>query len=305
MSESPRIGLYGGPATRFYLVIDGQRKGPFALEELPERGLEHDTLVWHTGLSEWLRADKIPALREVLLTIPPPLPETPPPLSPRRPSAVTPEVFHSLCVWWLLLLGGAVGLPLLGGLSFTVAQTQYERFNGPWGVYWDYNGLGRALVALGGVLTALGGLSLVASVAIFAVFLYKVWDVVQDGRARATPERAVGFLFIPFFNLYWVFVAIHGLALDLDRALRRQGRADVAPPSPGLALAFCVLWVCTWVPYLNLVAVIPMLVVLILLVLSFKRAAAALAAGRRPAPSRPSDAAPDAITQRRPTPEAL
>src|SRR5262245_27769371 len=100
MSEAARIGLYDGPAIRFYMVIDGQRRGPFALEELPEHGLEHDTLAWHTGMSEWLRADQVPALREVLLTIPPPLPESPPPL-PRRPtSSATPETFRSLSLWW-------------------------------------------------------------------------------------------------------------------------------------------------------------------------------------------------------------
>ncbi len=306
MNEVPRIDLDDGPAMRFFMVIDGQRRGPFALDELPEHGLEHDTLVWHTGMGEWLRADKVPALSEVLLTIPPPLPDMPPSQPRRPPSAATPESFRTLCLWWLILLGGAVGLPLLGGLSFAVAQTQYVRISGPGFAYDEYTSAGWALMVLGGVLVGLGSVSLIASVVIFSVFLHKVWELVQDGRARTTPERAVGFLFIPFFNLYWVFVAIHGLALDLAGALRRQGRIDVPPPSAALALAFCVLWICTWVPYLDMIALIPMLVVLILLVMSFKSAAAALAIGRRPiGPARPLDEVANGITQRRPKPEAL
>ena len=46
------------------------------------------------------------------------------------------------------------------------------------------------------------------------LFLYRHWTLLQGHGARVTPEKAVLYLFIPFFNLYWFFVAIVGLAED-------------------------------------------------------------------------------------------
>ncbi len=37
--------------------------------------------------------------------------------------------------------------------------------------------------------------------------VYRMWAQIQSGHPRTTPACAVGFLFIPLFNLYWIFVA--------------------------------------------------------------------------------------------------
>jgi hypothetical protein len=49
------------------------------------------------------------------------------------------------------------------------------------------------------------------------ILLYYFWKTIQDGRASTTPGKAVGFLFIPFFNFYWVFRALYCLARDQNR----------------------------------------------------------------------------------------
>lgn len=49
------------------------------------------------------------------------------------------------------------------------------------------------------------------------MLLYRCWMIIQDGEARTTPGRAVGFLFVPFFNLYWIHVVTVGLAEDMNR----------------------------------------------------------------------------------------
>src|SRR4030042_1209335 len=50
----------------------------------------------------------------------------------------------------------------------------------------------------------------------------RAWAAIQDGHARTTPNRAIGFLFVPLFNLYWVFVALHGFALDYNAFVTRH-----------------------------------------------------------------------------------
>jgi len=85
------------------------------------------------------------------------------------------------------------------------------------------------------------------------VWLYQAWSTVpqemrySDGGKWVTPGRAIGFLFIPFYNLYWVFVANVGLCEAVNRTLLARGGQPRAPR--GLAIAACVAHL---VPYCNL-----------------------------------------------------
>jgi len=56
------------PATEtdYFLVIDGQKYGPFQLAALIDAGMEHDTLVWWGGSASWRQAGNIPKLAALL-----------------------------------------------------------------------------------------------------------------------------------------------------------------------------------------------------------------------------------------------
>ncbi len=81
--------------------------------------------------------------------------------------------------------------------------------------------------------------------------LYSYWKLIQDGRARTTPGKAVGFGFIPLFNFYWYFVAYHGLGIDMNDYCRERD-IPAGPISPGLTLSLCILLCASILP-----AVIP------------------------------------------------
>ena len=59
-------------------------------------------------------------------------------------------------------------------------------------------------------------------VAVVLVFWYRAWQTIQDGYARTTPGKAIGYCFIPLFNLYWVFQLTLGFCADHNRYLRRH-----------------------------------------------------------------------------------
>jgi hypothetical protein len=88
----------------------------------------------------------------------------------------------------------------------------------------------------------------------FGVMVYRLWAQVQDGQARTTPGKALGYLFIPFYNFYWAFVALPGLAEELNRCLRNRG-LSVKPASPKLMIAYCVLCIVGAVPLIGLLTV--------------------------------------------------
>jgi hypothetical protein len=101
------------------------------------------------------------------------------------------------------------------------------------------------------ILVLLNLAALVVGVVYVAKFIYRMWAAIQDGRARTTPGRAVGFLFIPVFNLYWIFVAYWGWTRDFNRHVREKGMQ--APRMPqGMTLTFCILALVALVPYVNM-----------------------------------------------------
>jgi len=89
-------------------------------------------------------------------------------------------------------------------------------------------------------LVDLGLLSLIYTGIVFLVVWYKAWAAIQDGHARATPGKAIGFLFIPFFGFYWIFQAFWGFARDYNSYVERN-RLLVSKLSSGLFLAFSFL----------------------------------------------------------------
>ena len=83
--------------------------------------------------------------------------------------------------------------------------------------------------------------ALVPSIA-FLVLLYKAWSAINDGQARTTPGTAVGFMFIPLFNIYWMFMAIYGWAQDYNKYIARHNiRAEQMGEGLFLALPICHL----------------------------------------------------------------
>ncbi|MFC4011561.1 SPFH domain-containing protein [Nonomuraea purpurea] len=72
-------GGQGGPPPlpqpdRWFLGVDGEQRGPFDDADLPAAGLTPDTLVWRSGMPQWLPARDVPELATLLRDTPPPLP---------------------------------------------------------------------------------------------------------------------------------------------------------------------------------------------------------------------------------------
>jgi hypothetical protein len=101
----------------------------------------------------------------------------------------------------------------------------------------------------------IAGLLLVYGMVIFSILIYRMWAAIQDGHARTTPGKAVGFLFIPFFNLYWVFQALPGYATDYNRYLERNSLNNPKLPR-GLFITYVILDFAALIPFVGLLLVL-------------------------------------------------
>lgn len=119
------------------------------------------------------------------------------------------------------------------------------------------------VVCLGAALGAIGAKAVLPGLAVFTigfvsvifayvyslVCLHRAWSVLHDYNARTTPGKAVGYLFIPFFSIYWVFVAFRGLAQDANEFSRQTGSRARISENLSLAAAISIL-----IPYVNILA---------------------------------------------------
>ena len=102
--------------------------------------------------------------------------------------------------------------------SLSLSNLSIKRFNTYFKAYW--------ICAVAGIPLSfflIGIPILIIGVAFGAMLLYQCWKLIPADIARTTPGKAVGYSFIPFFNLYWFFVAFKGLGEDMNETLRQRG----------------------------------------------------------------------------------
>lgn len=138
-----------------------------------------------------------------------------------------------------LPIAGAI-LLLLGIAFFVIGPIVYESV--PRRQRW----IGEVAIAIGCIA---GGIAELASIICTIVWLYQAWRFVSRGDEEYSPGLMVGLLFVPVFNLYWMFRAIPGLSTVLQAELRYRAphRAhNAAGWGPGLIA--CILML---IPYLQ------------------------------------------------------
>jgi hypothetical protein len=86
---------------------------------------------------------------------------------------------------------------------------------------------------------------------VFLVLLYKSWASIQDGFARTSPGKAIGFLFIPIFNFYWVFNVMPGFVRDYNSYLVRANIPAKKISGESLQ-AMALLYLLSAIPFLGL-----------------------------------------------------
>jgi hypothetical protein len=98
-------------------------------------------------------------------------------------------------------------------------------------------------------LVLLFALFLVIPLCVFSILFatmihYECWKVLPSGyRNQITPEKAIGFLFIPFYNFYWFFISYPCLASGYYRCGQQNNISEIKNQR-GLAIAYAILSVC-------------------------------------------------------------
>ena len=182
----------------WFYVENGQRKGPVSEETiallLSEGAINRLTLVWREGMPKWKRLGET-RLTETALNLN--LVNEVKEATPR----VNPNGMKTVFTWFLITTVAYMVL-------YTVVALYIPKS--------DLSNFTSCIYA---------PISIAAGVLQY-ILLYKFWKIIQDGFAKTTPGKAVGYSFIPFFNFYWLFIALGSLAGELNHYINRHFKND-------------------------------------------------------------------------------
>ena len=160
---------------------------------------------------------------------------------------------------------GSLGLMFIGMIGLVVVMAVTNAGSGRNKPLIADDGSGALMFALGCGLFMLICLATTVLLVVYScILLYRYWRVMQPYTTLTTPGKAVGFLFIPFYNLYWVFVAYHGLAKAIDAYIDSHPNTEAPRPQTHLVLVTAILFVISCVPYLGGLAGLGLIVLIYL-----------------------------------------
>jgi hypothetical protein len=241
--------------TQWYVMQGGEQSGPYSGEQMLEYAtggiIARESLVWADGMPEWVSAETIeglfPAVSTPIQAVPPGARMTGSPAHQGQQPQSGSDLQYphagvkpaSFALWIGMYLGGMalmmVGALLVANVASSVANSDGAAPAEITNAQAGGAGIGALVVMAGYFLTMLSFIP-------FYINVYRAWYCIQPGGfARSTPGKAIGFLFIPFFNFYWLFQAFKGLASDWNRTVSSYPDLRMAPKlSEGVFLAFCI-----------------------------------------------------------------
>ena len=257
----------------YYTDASGQQAGPVTeaqLKQLLSNGtLSADTMVWAEGMENWVLSAEVSSLQSV----PTPSPSQNPSLSPiitQAAAPYTPQAANpyappqtqvtaapvtdddyfipdvkrtnyglfagTFIVGFLVLMAGIF---VLGFTQETRSAPSYNSdpygFNNGSSSSSEVSVPAIVMVVLGFGFLMWGGI-------LGLIYLHRAWRLVQPGGATTTPGKAVGFLFIPLFAIYWTFIAYWKWSQDWNRICSSYRKLAAAPRAgEGLFLAYAIL----------------------------------------------------------------
>lgn len=234
----------------YYANEQNQKSGPHNAEELKSHGIKPHTLVWCQGMDDWKPAGQVEELKELFPNVagsPPPVPpNSGDPFASGNPGFGPGGGYQNTGYQG----GGFPGGGYPGG-----AQQNYYNIYEPNFDIRNIHPNDQQRFRQHEIRSPFSvGLGIFLHFITFGIFTLiraglefdKLPKIKEDDLGAG---KAIGFMFIPFFNLYWIFVFWGQLTKRINFQFKLRGMSP--PISPGLATAYCIIRL---IPYVNVFA---------------------------------------------------
>lgn len=226
----------------WYYILKNQTVGPVSEQQLialiSSGKLAKDTPIWKQGMAGWLPASYSPLAASISASAgaspqqpagPAPTPQPvqaaaasplpawqTPAASPMPIAAYQPQAYPM----------GSSGTP--SALAAAAKSSQIHDIEQLF--MWSW------ICLIGTIVT--GGLSSIGYIVLVSILLHRFWSLIQDGYACTSPEKAVGLRFIPYYSLYWEFIALGKLPDEVNAYIHRH-QLSIAPVGDKNAKLHC------------------------------------------------------------------
>lgn len=134
---------------KYYIVVEGQRKGPYTKEELVEMDIDSSTLIWCKGMQDWDEVKNIEELIYLFKSMPPPIPEKSRPtykveaeikkkkeklIKPETEVLAAKEIKNNAKMIYYALLIGVISYPIFFSLNDGFSHMNLAN---KWEYYWN------------------------------------------------------------------------------------------------------------------------------------------------------------------------
>lgn len=246
----------------WYYSHDGQQKGPVPASELERlaSGDEFDKdkdLVWREGMADWMPIASVPELQPAASPTAAAAGSTQQP-APQDATAqgmnpyATPNTgYQTVAPGGPLPSVKPVNFPLIAG-TFIIGMIGFIA-----GYVMILPALSEArpdpgAMEVGGIILFVSLIPLIISVVLSCICVYRAWLLLQPHTSFSTPGKAVGFMFIPFFNLYWYFVAYWRWSQEWNRIVASRPDHPQAPrQNESMFLTYAILNASSIIPLLG------------------------------------------------------
>ena len=181
---------------RYYIIQNGEQVGPYDLDKLEAMlsagEIGFFDLCWREGMDDWKPMAESIEFKTV--SPPPKAPAMPPPPPGSKVVSAGSSAISGKSINWI------PALVLYSVSSGVTALYDLATLGGG-----DDNGA---------IALALSPVIIVAVVFIF-ILHYRCWQAVDETHRVTTPGKAVGYMFIPFYNCYWAFISYPKLVQGL------------------------------------------------------------------------------------------
>jgi len=209
---------------KYYLLdVEEQQIGPFTIEQLKERGLNRKTKVWCEGMDDWTEAQSVDELKENIDLPPPP---------PKSQSQISKSSYQKLPFDDPLIYDPDFKIDSIS--EALMEECKKHSFREPFsvglGIFLHYITLGIFTFIHCGLMHS---------------------KLPEISHKDFSAGKAIGFRFIPIYNIYWIFVFWEQLA----RRINFQFKIRNVPKPISVALAdwTCVMRVLGIIPYVGYV----------------------------------------------------
>jgi hypothetical protein len=214
----------------YHITKNGNQIGPYTEEvvhnKLTTGELNSNDLCWTEGMAQWeplYQTIPLPA------TVPPPPPVSIPSQVGQSPNPAEQAQYwtqHQLNNRFINWIPALVLYCATSAISWIVELIELDGDEEAAGIF--------ALIGLPVIILG---------VVFMSILHYKCWMALPQQHRFTTPGRAIGFLFIPFYNFYWAFVSWPKLSQGL---INWQQSERIAPTDTrALAMSYAILFVCS------------------------------------------------------------